>query len=100
MIFYATGGLAYGHVELSTTSTNPGCVGICTRGSTSKTLPGWTEYAFLPRWSVKGEYLYYDLGQASQSLTDINERSPGAFQTYRVNFQGNVFRFGVNYKFW
>ena len=105
MILYGTGGLAYGHVELSTTSTNPGCVGICTRGSTSKMLPGWTagggaEFAFLPRWSVKGEYLYYDLGQVSQSLTDSNGRFSGTFQTYRVNFQGNVIRLGVNYKFW
>jgi outer membrane immunogenic protein len=105
MILYATGGLAYGHVELSTTSTNPGCVGICTRGSTSKTLSGWTagggvEYAFFPRWSVKGEYLYYDLGRVSESLTDITGRTPGIFQTYRVSVQGNVIRLGVNYKFW
>jgi len=102
LLLYVTGGLAYGNVKLSASSTNPGCVGVCTSGSTSALNAGWTvggglEYAFSRRWSVKGEYLYYDLGELSKTVTDA--KFPGIFQTYRADFAGNLVRFGVNFRF-
>src|SRR5262245_20155337 len=42
VLVYATGGLAYGHASLSASVTNPGCIGICSEGSTSSMKAGWT----------------------------------------------------------
>ena len=48
--------------------------------------PGGAEYAFHQNWSVKGEYLYVDLGDAGMG-------------TRSVNFKTSVARFGLNYRF-
>jgi len=56
MLFYATAGLAYGETKFDSAGvTDP------------HTSLGWTigtgvEFAFTPCWSVKAEYLYYNLG--------------------------------------
>ena len=47
----------------------------CQSGSVSDTKIGWTiggglEWAFAYNWSLKGEYLYYDLGTLSHLMTD------------------------------
>jgi outer membrane immunogenic protein len=113
LLVYATGGLAYGHVESSTTvsdvpstfSTNPAS------GSASAVLAGWTAgagiesaLAFAPRWSLKAEYLYYDLGNLSYALSPAafiaNGRTTvGAINTTTTaHFQGSLVRVGLNYK--
>ena len=45
-----------------------------------------------PNWTFKFEYLYMDLGS---HLFDI---VPGIPET--VSFRDNIFRIGINYKFW
>ena len=100
--FYGTGGLAYGDVRLSASSTNPGCIGFCGSGSQSDVETGWTvgggaEYRFATRWSVKAEYLHYDLGTKSLEIRD--SRFPGVVPRFRADFDGNVTRVGVNYRF-
>lgn len=66
LLVYATGGLAYGHMNAATNvlflSTTDQYV-----GSTSMTRLGWTagggvEWALTNNWSAKAEYLYVDLG--------------------------------------
>jgi outer membrane immunogenic protein len=113
LLVYATGGLAYGHVESSTNisdvsstfSTSPAS------GSASAVRAGWTAgggiesvLAFAPRWSLKAEYLYYDLGNLSYALSPAafisGGRTPvGAINTTATaHFQGSLVRVGLNYK--
>lgn len=108
---YVTGGLAYGHATLSTAltrqgdpSTPPnGCGGFdnCQSGSVSDTKIGWTigggvEWAFESNWSVKAEYLYFDLGSISHLMTD-----PVFAPVYNASadLKGSIVRAGLNYHF-
>ncbi|HEV8397038.1 MAG TPA: outer membrane beta-barrel protein [Vicinamibacterales bacterium] len=105
LLFYATGGFAYGHASLKASAVNPGCFAICSFGQESHVLPGWTvggglEYAFARRWSVKAEYLHYDLGSFTMTVRDHRDRFPGVFETFTADISGNVVRLGVNFKFW
>jgi outer membrane immunogenic protein len=108
-LVYATGGLAYGHASLSTALSRPGwgsatgCGGLnnCQNGSVSATNAGWTvgggvEWAFFNNWSLKAEYLYYDLGTISHGMTD-----PFFPATYNASadVKGSIVRGGLNYKF-
>jgi outer membrane immunogenic protein len=114
-LVYGTGGLAYGGVRASTSivetlnySDTPNPFG--TNGSYSGTSVGWTaggglEWMFLPSWSLKAEYLYYDLGDKTFSLGNLNQTSTvagletvGASQS-SVRFNGQIVRAGVNWHF-
>jgi outer membrane immunogenic protein len=87
-MLYLTGGAAFADV----TATNN------TFGtSASKTMLGWTagvgiEYGWSPRWSVKAEYLYADLGSF-----DCGASCGAAVD--EVAFTTNLVRFGLNYRF-
>lgn len=105
LLAYVTGGLAFGDANLSTAlSRTTGCGGInnCQAGSTSGTLTGWTvgggvEWAFAHNWSLKGEYLYYDLGDLSHLMTD--PFFPATTLRATADFNGHIVRAGINYKF-
>jgi outer membrane immunogenic protein len=104
---YVTGGLAYGHASLSTALTRPGnpfgCNGNnCQSGSVSDTKVGWTiggglEWAFANHWSVKAEYLYFDLGGLSHQMTD--PEFPTIIFNASADFKGSIARVGLNYQF-
>lgn len=84
---YITGGGAFGNINAST----PGLAGG------SATNAGWTagaglEFAFLPRWTVKAEYLYVDLGK-------FNCGAGCGATVDNVSFSTNLIRAGVNYRF-
>lgn len=108
LLVYGTGGLAFGHASLSGMMVNTQLrVGACAIGtfcagaSTSKWMLGWTigagiEYALYRNWTVKAEYLYYDLG--SQSVDLVDARYP-ATVTASGDFKGNIVRAGANYRF-
>jgi outer membrane immunogenic protein len=122
-LLYGTAGLAYGEGQSTTAETFnliPGCGGATTSaggdsGTVSQTRFGWTagagiEWMFAPRWSLKGEYLYYDLGNFSYNIgVSVFCTGPctvpgGVFasSTGSTSFHdnGNVLRAGVNYKIW
>jgi outer membrane immunogenic protein len=122
-LLYGTAGLAYGEAQSTTAETFnviPGCGGttVCAgggNGTVSRTRFGWTagagvEWMFAPRWSLKGEYLYYDLGNFSYNTAASVFCTgpctvPGgvlASSTGSTSFHetGNVVRAGLNYKFW
>jgi outer membrane immunogenic protein len=121
LLAYVTGGLAYGQITSSTTvsETFPGgafsCVCFSTTaalGTVSTTRTGWTvggglEYAFAQNWSLRGEYLFFNLGSVSyaagsMTATDIlfgNVASIVGVASRTTDFKGNIVRFGVNYKF-
>jgi outer membrane immunogenic protein len=90
MLLYVTGGGAAGHANTSVGLTTndiggvpgSGClIGTCETAALSKTLWGWSagggvEYAVGGNWSIRAEYLHYDLG--SINITAADPRFPRA----------------------
>jgi outer membrane immunogenic protein len=112
LLFYATGGFAYGKTTLNTSAvgitvagTSPcGPVGLCSAASSTQWAVGWTagagvEWALTSAWSLKGEYLYYDLGSRSQTLFDPADAPPPPTFNSAAAFRGNIVRVGLNYHF-
>lgn len=122
LLVYGTGGLAYGRVEASATNTQvffadplvSGSSPHTGAGNISQTRVGWTagfggEWKFTRNWSLKAEYLYYNLGTASFSYVSNHFHPPvpvgdGALfsstgLTSSVRFDGSIARAGVNYAF-
>ena len=120
-LFYLTGGLAYGDVERT-----GNVIGITQNGAggptrntfigaydNSSTKVGWTVglggegriFANNPAWTVKGEYLYVDLGKNSDTFSTIFQ--PGgnpaagqaAVRTDTSTNREHILRVGVNYHF-
>jgi outer membrane immunogenic protein len=117
LLIYGTGGLAYGHVESNTNislpilhTPGPSVFSASNAiGSASQFRIGWTagagaEFAFDPRWSVKAEYLYYDLGTmtygSTSTVTDAGLPFGSIGVTSSAEFKGSIVRAGINYKFW
>jgi outer membrane immunogenic protein len=104
-LIYGTGGLAYGHVGVSSSVESTPCTaGFCNSRNTDDVHVGWTggggiEMAVAPQLSLKVEYLYYDLGTINQSYSDFAGRFGGTSVTTHTAFNGNVLRLGVNYHF-
>jgi len=112
-LLYGTGGLAVGQVNSSsmfTPTLGSTCANnsLCSTGSGSSTQYGWTagagaETALTPRWSLKIEGLYYDLGNYNYIMGEAspafaaNAGAPNA--NVRVAVTGEFVRIGLNYKF-
>jgi hypothetical protein len=66
---------------------------------------GGFEWKFAPQWSVKAEYLFYDLGRATYNgvLVAACTGCGVPFFTNNVQtttrFDGNIIRVGLNYQF-
>jgi len=94
-MIYGTGGLAVADVDLSDVTG----FGFFT-ASSHKTRAGWTvgggaEWAFAPKWSVKAEYLYVDLGTVS--IDFFQNLFPQSSFNHRIT--ESVGRLGLNYRF-
>ncbi len=82
LLVYATGGLAYGNIDYSATTNFGSGGGFSTYPvSFSKTKTGWTvggglEYALTHHWSLKAEYLYYDLGDEGRTQNQLTGGVP------------------------
>ena len=109
VLLYATGGVAYGNVDYSA-NTDFGSGrhnGITYPVSFSQTNVGWTagagiEYAVGHHWTVKAEYLYYDLGNEDRTQNQLLfgvPNGPPFFVHYNFETTGNIVRGGFNYKF-
>lgn len=88
VMIYATGGAAWTNFKASISA-----LGLT--ASTETTKMGWTagggvEWMFMPRWSVKAEYLYIDAG--TTSLTLLGTTASG-------KLKDQVARIGINYHF-
>jgi outer membrane immunogenic protein len=116
LLAYGTGGLAYGSASSATAiagaeTPNTGTTNIAGLGSYSNTRVGWAagaglEYLFIPNWTVKAEWLHYDLGTATYSngtmnglLTGTNTIAFTDVSNSAVKFTGDIVRAGLNYKF-
>jgi outer membrane immunogenic protein len=115
-LVYGTGGLAYGGVSTSTNITETLGFGdtpapFGTFGNFSQSRVGWTaggglERLFAPNWSLKVEYLYYDIGRVTYALFPLQQfglngtllETIGASQS-STRFNGNIVRAGLNYHF-
>ena len=117
LLAYATGGLAYGGVHVRNSISAQEFVGtviyppISSNNDFSSTRAGWAagaglEWMLAPHWSLKAEYLYYNLGSvtysgsATQTGTFIAGAAYGtASYRYSTSFSDNLVRVGVNYHF-
>jgi outer membrane immunogenic protein len=104
VLFYGTGGVAYGHVEDNLylrETLNPAATFAATR---SGYQVGWTAGGGLEfgmdRWTARFEYLYYDLGRRTlQAPASAAVLLPGALATLDQRTTGQIVRVGLNYRF-
>jgi outer membrane immunogenic protein len=126
LLLFATGGLAIGeaHSEGSVTVTNFDLSHainsqLIWSGSHSEVKAGFVvdggaEWAFADRWTVKAEYLFYDLGNMSHPLACAGGTVPFGPQTFACTsnpglfptlgnavsaLHGSIVRVGINYRF-
>ncbi len=115
VLFYATGGLAYGHISTDEiVQTIPFLTSVTTAGSFSQIKTGWTagggiEARLFGNWTGKVEYLYMDLGDVSGNVIAPQTVIPLNVNPNNVNISENrgfnssvrdhIVRIGVNYKF-
>jgi outer membrane immunogenic protein len=103
LLLYGTGGLAYGHVNYAATS-DFSAIPPARIASFDKIKAGWTagggfEYALTQRWSVKVEYLYYDLGDESSIGLPRPLFRPEFHLRYNWDTTAHTLRGGLNFKF-
>ncbi len=99
VLLYGTGGLIVADVKASVddNALNPGS-GLMNSPRTG-TQAGWTagaglEYALGNRWSVKAEWLYFDLGTKTVAGPSVNS-TPIHFT---IKNTGNIALIGLNYR--
>lgn len=104
-LLYATGGLAVGKHELGIGVVSPAGVPPANLyNETSKVSAGWTigagvEWMFAPRWSLKAEYLYVDLGNIDSTINYAYGAGNTSSLTATVHDRMNIVRGGINYHF-
>lgn len=101
LLVYATGGLAVADVNVSQTLGFPAVPGVATYAVT-ETRTGWTlgaglEWALNRNWTLKGEYLYVDLGSSSGGSAISTATT--FTHSHAVDMSLNIVRAGINYKF-
>jgi outer membrane immunogenic protein len=102
-LLYATGGLAYAdlrHTVATSFAATGGGTFIGTSGDDLRA--GWTvgagaEWGFAPNWSLKAEYLYYDLGNTT--VLGVDPAFPGFATSTTFENTGHIGRVGINYRF-
>jgi outer membrane immunogenic protein len=113
LLFYGTGGLAWGTLDASArvdASWNDGADSISFRGSESDTNVGWTIGAGMEwgwdQWTFGAEYLYVDLGSADfdhrGDLADVAGELPPDVEitgNANVDYQFSVVRATAKWKF-
>jgi outer membrane immunogenic protein len=110
--FYTTAGLAYGHASSNVGISQIEVLGdtfTSSSGTAAKTLSGWAigggwEWALAANWSIKTEYLHYDLETlhfAASPIFGIAFMGPTFTATTfnpSTEFKGSIFRVGVNWR--
>ncbi|CAM2802241.1 outer membrane protein [Legionella worsleiensis] len=115
LLLYGAGAFAYGGATLSTsyivTNSQPLFTPVSGYASVHNVLGGWAggggaEWLVNSSWSVKAEYIYYNLGPLHSYLNLTQNAAlnpPVAYAEASVkskaDFTGNVLRVGVNYHF-
>lgn len=106
VLIYGTAGLAFGAPDNRLTISNATIV--THTGVKDETKVGWTiggglEYAILDNVTLRGEYLYYDLGRSNVTALPTAAGTAaglgGTSNTARFNNDGHIARIGLNYRF-
>jgi outer membrane immunogenic protein len=103
LLVYVTGGLAYGQVDFAADTNYTLIGGPDYSTSFEKTKVGYTvggglEYALNQRWSIKAEYLYYNLGDEIRNAKPVPPNPP--FQVRNEwDTTANTLRCGLNFHF-
>ncbi len=106
LMIYGTGGVAYGGGNAHASAYDfDNLLGYY--GSKSNDRVGWTigagaEYAITNNVTLKGEYLYYNLGSTTTTISPLSGylgNPVGSWITAKSTYEGSIFRAGVNYKF-
>jgi outer membrane immunogenic protein len=111
-MFYGTGGVAFGSIRTteSLSCLTDGCGGASTlklalSSSTTQTRTGWVaglgvEGMLNSQWSIKGEWLHYDLGSLSNTFTTVGNVGVGTQSVvWSRNERYDTVRVGLNYRF-
>jgi len=106
LLIYGTGGFAYGNVDYSANTNfgngNPTYPVDFTETKTGWTAGGGVEYAISNHWTVRAEYLHYDLGDTSRTQNKLVggvPQGPPFFVRYNFDTSGDIVRAGLNFKF-
>jgi outer membrane immunogenic protein len=99
-LFYGTGGVAWGHGQITRTQIGPAALNAAVPGTVETAnnwRTGWAagggiEWGLARNWTAKVEYLHIDLGTATSTF-------PLADRRQDVKLQADIARVGVNYKF-
>ncbi|MFC3675722.1 outer membrane protein [Ferrovibrio xuzhouensis] len=100
---YVTGGLAVARLSVDTSYTDTSFSGS-SRSSQDKTQLGWSigaggEYALGDNWSLRGEYLFTDLGRIT-STSPVSETFGGnPVLAHSAELQSHAIRIGLTYRF-
>jgi outer membrane immunogenic protein len=114
LLIYATGGAAFARIDSSANATFAADRFFLSNNvfaaSDASNRAGWTvgggmEWALLPRWSLKAEYLYLDFGSVDytlpcQNFTCANAPTAPYAWSAHVHTADQVARIGLNYKFY
>jgi opacity protein-like surface antigen len=101
LLFFATGGGAWGRSTYSSADVFPGGCPLCGATSFSKTASGYVVGAGMDwapwrnNWIIRAEYLYYNLSGATATSV-----FPGTTNPVWNNISIQSARIGVAYKFW
>jgi outer membrane immunogenic protein len=87
VLVYAIGGVAFSDTKVLNVA------GTYSDANVGYDVGGGLEYAFLPNWTVRGEYRYYNFGTFNGTYTAI---APVNFGFQKTD---NTFNVGVAYKF-
>lgn len=98
MLFYATGGFAWAHMDgsaIGTTSTGNAFALSGSGTQTGYTIGAGVEYAFARNWTMKLEYQYLDL--EAFRLTGVDSGGSAVSSTIDPSF--HTVRAGLNFRF-
>ncbi len=111
ILLYGTGGLAYGQTETSFSTIpvgfNLGTCPInftCAVGRSTSNQTGWAagggfEWMFAPKWTLRAEYLFVDLGSQSVTVPSLNTIGTPVNFTATSTFKENIARAAINFGF-
>jgi outer membrane immunogenic protein len=114
LLIFGTGGVAYGRTEANETVTcgltGANCLTptVTAVAKAEQDHVGWTlgagaEWMFSPGWSLRGEWLHVDLGEADYRFVGTaypgTKNLPHTTDSVSSDLEFDVFRIGVNYRF-
>jgi opacity protein-like surface antigen len=104
-LVFGSGGLAVGQIDLQgtiipTPFTNPTYVGARSLVKAGYAAGGGVEYLFPGGFSIRAEYLHYDLGRSDVRMDETTGAIPaGEFAVMRFHTFGDIGRIAINARF-